>query len=474
MTLTPVHDVKKEIEIKGLGKITISHCSLGDMENAFRAESTDVKRFTLSLLSRVIRKPEYTIDRLSTLPDDIIESIAREWLNYGDCYLKYFKQIDQCEELSFYNKFKQTMEAPYRELLKKLFPSFEELDHVRKEFVKLYTPISMQFQSAARNISSIQLGIFSEIDSVFRTQQKIQELTKPLLKMTESQQSIFELSKSWTQEIDRIKKGIDGTFLSTNIITNSMTHFQSLKLDRLKNTLQKKQWIKVQQSMLDISKTYSSFADNVVRALQSVEMVKPCLPSLKLEIPRINLEIGSLIYRNAVRIISIPSEEKSQGKYYYETEINEFEEGVSFKTLPDLLGAWNSDWKRIHSGCWNAFYSKNPDKIRQACCSIRELLRDILHTLAPDEDIKDWYFRSQGKKIEKVTRRCRFEFVLSNATIGLDDFANKTTEYGLFLYEELQKGTHTISYKNISLVEKLLKMTEGLIITILINRERKK
>ncbi|MES2652623.1 MAG: hypothetical protein V4663_12845 [Bacteroidota bacterium] len=76
---------------------------------------------------------------------------------------------------------------------------------------------------------------------------------------------------------------------------------------------------------------------------------------------------------------------------YYKS-IKEPIENTTYEEL-DLgvyLAAINSQYETIWKGAIMAWYSKNPDKVRQSSSSIRQIFLDIFNTLAPKSQVMAW------------------------------------------------------------------------------------
>jgi len=78
--------------------------------------------------------------------------------------------------------------------------------------------------------------------------------------------------------------------------------------------------------------------------------------------------------------------------------------------LDEALLAVDPRLIQLRDGAWAALHSTQADSLRQAAHSGRELLRQVLDRLAPDEEVRraSWF---QG---EKVTRRDRVKLVMQS------------------------------------------------------------
>jgi hypothetical protein len=109
----------------------------------------------------------------------------------------------------------------------------------------------------------------------------------------------------------------------------------------------------------------------------------------------------------------------------------------------------NPDWITLLEGAEDAFSSTNPDRVRHASVSLRELLTQILHSLAPDSEVKAklpddrWFYKGNP------TRKARVFYILSEkyGSDRLLDFIEKDMEAIDSLVQILQKGTHEIVSK---------------------------
>ncbi len=83
------------------------------------------------------------------------------------------------------------------------------------------------------------------------------------------------------------------------------------------------------------------------------------------------------------------------------------------------LGQHLVDMRR---GAKAAMSGRQPDSQRQAAFSARELLVQVLHALAPDEDVKS----QAGFGNSTVSRKARVRFILKNQTIR--EYSDSTAE----------------------------------------------
>lgn len=109
------------------------------------------------------------------------------------------------------------------------------------------------------------------------------------------------------------------------------------------------------------------------------------------------------------------------------------------------LAELDADLDRRWRGALFALNPRNPDAARHFCTSAREMLSDILSTVAPTERVlaedPDCERTDQGK----VSRRARIGFCLRRSALeleGLADFVDADIDNVIALFGEFNSGTH--------------------------------
>ncbi|HBR58563.1 MAG TPA: hypothetical protein DEA22_14010, partial [Blastocatellia bacterium] len=108
----------------------------------------------------------------------------------------------------------------------------------------------------------------------------------------------------------------------------------------------------------------------------------------------------------------------------------------------------NPDWIKMLEGARQAFNSTNPDKNRQCITSLRELFRDIMLYLSPDEQIKDWSNSMDDFANNRPTRKARLRYIARNINHGaFTKFVEKDIEAIIAAIDIFQAGTHVVNSK---------------------------
>jgi hypothetical protein len=138
--------------------------------------------------------------------------------------------------------------------------------------------------------------------------------------------------------------------------------------------------------------------------------------------------------------------------------------------LDDLLLALQStdDLLQLRYGAYEAVAAQNTDWQRHASTSCRELITKVLHTVAPDADVKaDPQFVPDKNSTSGITRRHRIKYYLRqrSATVSKSDLAVIENAGDLIeaCYAKLSAVTHT----SVQEAENLIKLTENALLFLL-------
>lgn len=112
--------------------------------------------------------------------------------------------------------------------------------------------------------------------------------------------------------------------------------------------------------------------------------------------------------------------------------------------LPKINTGLLNMWK----GAIETYNSNNSDKVRQFTVSIRELFGHLMHTLAPDEEIKKWTADKNEPTFyhdNRPTRKARLHYICRNiSSKPFNKFVEKDIQATLEFIAIFQDGTHSI------------------------------
>jgi Predicted pPIWI-associating nuclease len=98
---------------------------------------------------------------------------------------------------------------------------------------------------------------------------------------------------------------------------------------------------------------------------------------------------------------------------------------------------------KLWDGGLQAIASTNPDKVRHFTVSLRELTREVMHRLAPDQEVKKWNTDPDLYHQGRPTRKARLQYICRSIDQPVyGDFV--TINYKVFMetVEGFNKGTH--------------------------------
>jgi len=110
------------------------------------------------------------------------------------------------------------------------------------------------------------------------------------------------------------------------------------------------------------------------------------------------------------------------------------------------IDSTNKDWMILLQGAEQSLSSRNPDKVRHAITSLRELMTQILHRFAPDDEVKKAFEDPQLFHEGRPTRRARIKYILISKynNDSLLNVLDKDAAACIDLFNLYQEGTHRI------------------------------
>jgi hypothetical protein len=120
---------------------------------------------------------------------------------------------------------------------------------------------------------------------------------------------------------------------------------------------------------------------------------------------------------------------------------NDGPEGESYiiferNALHEKLSSRYPALEKMRAGAWKAIQSDNPDRIRQAMASARELVKHLLSYIAPEDEVRAWSTGMPYARDGKPTREARLRYALRGISNGnFVDFINaELSTYSKLMY----------------------------------------
>lgn len=347
---------------------------------------------------------------------------------------------------NFFRQFSTTIEAQEK-LLKfsnqfKLPLAFEETSAVSKSIERLLSLDTSQISKMFEKVV-YQSEVWKE-----------QQLT--LSKMTE----VLQINdKVWQSHLLEISK----------FAVISQTFLAKIQWEQIGNALElhtKAQNV-LKKSFWNFSNAYANLFDSLENQ-----------PALILSFPPAISKLPVIEFYNGVSVIdSITLSQENDIEFEKEntTIIDETRKETDDR-LAYLLSGVNTELIVPLQGARLSLNSTNPDRVRHFATSLRELFTHVLHTLAPDNEVKAWSNSPEYFDNGKLTRRARLLYICR--TLNQDkfsDFVEKDIVAVLAFLQLFQQGTHqvTTQYSDLQLNIMLLRMESAIRFLLEIQRDGK-
>jgi len=185
---------------------------------------------------------------------------------------------------------------------------------------------------------------------------------------------------------------------------------------------------------------FNSFSESYKDLFESYSV--PATTILNLP-PRLT-EFPTYEYFNEVELLSTTAEHNDKGEFTEQIVVvrEEIREETTDLVAVRLQSA-NPDWIRMLEGARQSLRSDNPDKIRHSITSLRELVREIMHHLSPEDDLRAWSTSADHFTNNGPTRKARLQYITREIDHGkFSDFVRKDVESMLEMINLFQAGTH--------------------------------
>lgn len=112
----------------------------------------------------------------------------------------------------------------------------------------------------------------------------------------------------------------------------------------------------------------------------------------------------------------------------------------------ELLEVLNPELRSVWLGAKEALRSENPDRGRHVAVSLRELITHVLHTLAPDNDIRSWTNDPSYFHENRPTRKSRVFYICRGINHGpFSKFVDADVHANIEFIDLFQRGTHNLN-----------------------------
>ncbi|BAW96407.1 hypothetical protein NIES970_13350 [[Synechococcus] sp. NIES-970] len=189
------------------------------------------------------------------------------------------------------------------------------------------------------------------------------------------------------------------------------------------------------------SRAISTNLGNLTRSYQSLINVVATRDSLASCLPLITTYAPIEYYREVEVVETITVDDESN------VDDEPIDNAIA-KTLPsvdDLLAEFDERLVALLHGARQSLNDDNPDHARHVTTSVRELFTQVLHALAPDDDIRGWTSNDDYFHNNHPTRRARLLFICRHIDCDpLSRFVQDDVRAALSFVDSLNSGTHVV------------------------------
>jgi hypothetical protein len=184
--------------------------------------------------------------------------------------------------------------------------------------------------------------------------------------------------------------------------------------------------------ILDFTDSYNNLLESLSERRSSIFELPPSI----IEFPTYEM-LG-----NVDLIGSITDEDNENREQDQEIQI------IITDSLEIHLREINPNLVNLRVGAKEAFSSNNPDKIRHCVTSLRELVREVIQYLSPEDGIKSWSQSEEDYSNGRPTRKARLRFITRHINHGkFIKFAEQDLKATLLAIDLFNAGTHQVESK---------------------------
>jgi hypothetical protein len=408
---------------------------MGDLEFVQELLRLEIpaREFTARFIHHQLTRPELTLETIQSWQDRTLARVSWGWaksretierhLPEGDDPFEGFKAAIAGYIAEQFRRLRETMSGFYEASLASIRITVPNVN-------ELYQAVGAQIIQQAQESTSAIARIIQEAHSIRIPTLDTYRVAQPWLSQTSGIQEVLRsasglntvVAKHFREvaEINRIAEQTiasipwDNLNLTSRILTD-------IGMD-------------LRANFVDFSRTYNALAKSLEGSTLFVLSNNPQITRL----PAIEY-LNSATFIEAA-IVEEPRQVAEERVEYQTSLVVEAEEALYLQ-----LRSVDVNLVRLWEGAGSAIESDNPDRVRHAAVSMRELLTHVLHLLAPDDEIRLWNSDSALYDRGKPTRRARLLYICRH--INHDPFLKfvETDVDSMIEFISLfQRGTHQL------------------------------
>lgn len=183
---------------------------------------------------------------------------------------------------------------------------------------------------------------------------------------------------------------------------------------------------------------------NLTRSYQALIDVAATRDSLAESLPFITTYSPVEYYREVEVLETITTDDiNEEMDESIDDAINE-----SISSIDSILANFDQRLCPLLQGARQALQDNNPDRSRHVTTSVRELFTQVLHKLAPDQEVHTWNSNPEFYYNNRPTRRARLLYICRTINCDpLSRFVEDDVRAALSFLDSLNSGTHIVEFK---------------------------
>ena len=301
-----------------------------------------------------------------------------------------------------------------------------------------------------QKLLDINAMVYSPVNEILNSVNfSIRELFSSSDVIAEAIASLPSISESWQKQISSMALALDVIKPPKFVVESHLARISELSV-LTQSSLAHLNWDHIGDSLQLLTPNIQNILqDNLLRLAQTHSdlfdywgkrpSIIASLPVFVSELPTVEL------FNEANLLESITIQE---GDFQFIEQKQHAQKEIQAETvdrLPSLLAGLNKDLVSLWEGARRSLNSDNPERARHTTVSLRELFTHVLHTLAPDAEVKNWTTNPEHYHNKRPTRKARLLYICREINHGsFTNFIEADIHSTLKFLDIFQKGTHKI------------------------------
>ena len=456
------------LEFEPLGYVQLKRASMNDFRELQKLVQTkSAREFCERIIGHQMKFHDLSLQDIQKLSDDQLLQIARAYAKEESYLFPAFPNDGDFEDV------KRCFQERVRTEAKKMEKSFPK--HVRRKMQLIqkmneFSPTYLKREHALRKMVESAYPSVHQISSqISRVAEEMKRISDPpILRMVQQFTEHYERTfPPWMKFYRDLETGINAALpfkdLANVAALRAFDRTKEIALHWQRMAITDMQADLLRASMRNLS-AFESLRESTLNYLGNVTSAEIIVRELS------NSNVASIAASEYPTFLTtLPyGPPLRMEREIYDDEVDIEKDEIAQK-LKEKLGLLSPHFPNMIREAWKLLNSSHENNIRSAAHLMRELVREVLTTLAPDDCIKDTdiYDRFKSKDHDNVTRKMRIEYALQDSKKE-KKFICTIDKSFLLAWDKLNALAH-IYNENIEPARCYMSMLQTMLYYILIN-----